>query len=203
MKNLIKLFAKIYSPNADFKFRDFRNAIYSVWVRCAFGKIGVTAYIARPLHLKGGSYVSVGDNFIAGVGSRIEAWDSYAGEEFNPQIVFGDNVCLNFDCHIGAINRIEIGDNVLIGSRVSIVDHNHGNSSADELQVAPIKRKLYSKGPIVIHNNVWLCENVVVLPGVTIGQNTVVAANSVVTESLPENCIAAGIPAKVIKQHEK
>lgn len=201
IKGLIKVFAKIYSPQASFRLRDMRNAIYSIWVRGAFARIGASAYISRPFYLKGGRYVEVGERFIAGYRTRIEAWDSYAGQHYTPLIVLGDNVCLNFDCHIGAINRIEIGNNVLIGSRVSIVDHNHGDSSVVELHTAPIKRTLYSKGPITIKDNVWLCENVVVLPGVTIGENTVVAANSVVTDSLPANCIAGGIPARVIKQH--
>lgn len=60
-------------------------------------------------------------------------------------------------------------------------------------------RKLGVKGDIIIEDNVWLCEGVVVLSGVRIGKNSIIGANAVVTKDIPANCIAVGIPAKVIK----
>ncbi|MNY78908.1 Galactoside O-acetyltransferase [compost metagenome] len=64
----------------------------------------------------------------------------------------------------------------------------------------PAKRRLYSKGPVIIEDNVWLGEGVVVLPGVTIGENSIVGANAVVTKSIPKNCVAGGNPARIIRE---
>ena len=91
---------------------------------------------------------------------------------------------------------------MLTGSNVYITDHEHGTGMKEELECPPIKRKLYSKGKVEIGNNVWLGYNVVILPGVYIGDNVTIGANSVVTKSIPSNCVAAGIPAKIIYNHQ-
>ena len=106
---------------------------------------------------------------------------------------------MNFRCHIGAINQIIIGDNVLIGSNVLITDHSHGINDDEDIDIAPSKRKLYSKGPVIIEDNVWIGENVSILPNVRIGKNSIIGANSVVLKDVPAYSIVAGNPAKVIK----
>ena len=80
-----------------------------------------------------------------------------------------------------------------------ISDNSHGESIVSMLNINPQDRPLFSKGKVVIGNNVWLCNNVCVLSNVTIGNGVIVAANSVVTHDIPDNCIAAGVPAKIIK----
>lgn len=137
---------------------------------------------------------------LAGViktGTRIEAWTSYAGEKFNPIIEIGKNVHVGVNCHITAIKGIQIGDVVLFGSNVLVSDNNHGGFSKD-YALPPIKRQLNSKGETIIGNKVWLGDNVVVLSGVKIGNNSIIGANSVVTKDIPSFSIAVGSPAKVI-----
>ena len=92
-----------------------------------------------------------------------------------------------------------IGDNVLIGSNVLITDHQHGLNDLKTLKIPPSKRSLISKGDVVIENNVWIGENAVIIPGVRIGKNSIVGANSVVTKSFKNNSIIGGVPAKLIK----
>lgn len=70
-----------------------------------------------------------------------------------------------------------------------------------DLVYPPLLRPLYSKGQVVIGKNVWIGDKVTILPGVSIGDGSVIAANSVVTKSIPPYSIAAGIPAKIIKQN--
>jgi len=111
-------------------------------------------------------------------------------------------VSVNFRCHIGVINEIRIGDNVLIGSNVLITDHSHGTTSYDDLAQAPTQRNLYSKGPVIIEDNVWIGENVSILPNVRIGQNSVIGCNTVVSKSVPSYCVVYGNPNKII-QREK
>jgi acetyltransferase-like isoleucine patch superfamily enzyme len=176
------------------------NIFYSYYIGAEFTHIEDGYTFEYPFLLKGGKYIKIGKCFSTRARFRLEAWDSYLNYTYTPQITIGDNVIFNFDCHIGAINRIDIGNNVLIGSRVLITDHNHGQVSEDELEMPPSFKKLYSKGPVVIEDNVWIGEGVAILPGVRIGRNAVIGANSVVSSDVPENCVAGGIPAKVIKQ---
>lgn len=86
-----------------------------------------------------------------------------------------------------------------VGRDVYISDHFHGEINATELSTPPAFRALYSKGPVVIQDNVWIGEGVVILPNVTIGANCVVGANSVVTKSFSANNVIAGNPARIIK----
>lgn len=160
---------------------------------------GHNSELRRPYFIKNPQYISIGDNFSAMWHLRIEAWDEYAGVKYSPQIIIGNNVRLNTDVHIGCINKIIIGDNVLMASRIYISDHSHGDITADALSKPPAKRPLFSKGPVIIEDNVWIGEGVCIMSGVTIGRNSIIGANAVVTKSIPENSVAIGVPARVIK----
>jgi acetyltransferase-like isoleucine patch superfamily enzyme len=122
------------------------------------------------------------------------------GQAFNPRVVIGNGVAINYDCHIGCVNRIEIGNNVLIASKVHITDHSHGAVDKTALATPPARRTLISKGPVIIEDNVWIGEGAVVLAGVRIGRNSIIGANAVVTKDVPADCVAGGIPARVIKR---
>jgi acetyltransferase-like isoleucine patch superfamily enzyme len=152
-----------------------------------------------PVYAHGLNYVSVGEYFKVGPRFRIEAYDRYVEDSFCPQIIIGDNVNINFDCHIACINKIIIGNNVLIASKVLITDHFHGALDSESLLLPPISRKLVSKGGVTIGDNVWIGEGAVIMPNVVIGNNSIVGANSVVTKNIPNHCVVAGNPARVIK----
>lgn len=165
-----------------------------------FKSIGKRFNIGKDYIIKNPQYIEIGDNFCALDRFRIEAWDSYFGQKFEPKIVIGNNVNFNTDIHIGCINSITIGDNCLFGSRIYITDHNHGDTSDGMISRTPLERPLISKGSVVIENNVWVGEGVVIMPGVTIGANSIIGANSVVTKDVPKNTVVAGVPAKILKQ---
>lgn len=102
------------------------------------------------------------------------------------------------------INKVVIGNNVLIASRVFITDHNHGSYSGDDHSIPTslvVKRSL-SSSPVELKDNCWVGEGVCIMPGVTIGENSIVAANSVVTKDVESNTIVAGVPAKAIKRFD-
>lgn len=145
----------------------------------------------------GGQYMSIGDNFCGGPGLRLECLSEHNGQHFTPVLEIGDRVIFNHNCHVGVINKVVIGNDVLIGSRVLITDHSHGK--LEESTVPFVQRPLLSKGPVVIKDNVWIGENTSILSGVTIGEGSIIAANAVVTHDVPPYSIAAGVPARVIK----
>lgn len=117
--------------------------------------------------------------------------------DYGTNIKLGKNVYMNFNCILLDCNVIEIGDNVMIAPNVQIYTAYHpldatGRNSGSEL-AAPIK----------IGKNVWLGGNSTILPGVTIGDNAVIGAGSVVTRDVPENGLVVGNPAKLLKLIEQ
>lgn len=168
-------------------------------LRSKFKSLGKNVKLPHGMRLINGQYVSIENSFIALWNLRIEAYDKYGDQSFSPLISIGNNVVMNTDVHIGCINKVIIGNNVLIASRVYISDHSHGEITTDALSFVPAKRLLISKGPVVIEDNVWIGEGVCVLPGVTIGKNAIIGANAVVTKDIPANAVAIGAPARVLK----
>lgn len=103
------------------------------------------------------------------------------------------------NAHITSINKIVLGENVLLGKNVLITDNDHGKITFESLSIPPIKRELTSKGPVIIENNVWIGERVSILSGVRIGIGSIIGSGSIVTKDVPPYTIACGNPAKVIK----
>lgn len=110
---------------------------------------------------------------------------------FGKHIKIGKNVFINHACSFLDMGGITIEDDVLIGPRVNLVTENH--------PIDPSNRKTLLCSPILIKRNAWIGAGATILPGVTVGENAVVAAGSVVTKDVPNNTIVAGVPAKHIK----
>jgi acetyltransferase-like isoleucine patch superfamily enzyme len=120
-------------------------------------------------------------------------------------LFLGKNCILGDNVHIVAHERIVIGDNCLMASKIFLSDTSHGEYNGNEQcapTIPPNDRKLKSK-PVTIGNNVWIGENVCILPGVAIEDGCVIGSNSVVNKSIPKNCIVAGVPAKIIKIYDE
>lgn len=110
---------------------------------------------------------------------------------FGRFITLGKNVFINHACSFLDLGGITIEDDVLIGPRVNLITENH--------PLDPAARQALILKPIVIRRNAWIGAAAIILPGVTIGENSVVAAGAVVSKDVPANTVVGGIPAKVIK----
>ena len=175
-----------------------RNTVASYRFCCLSHNKDAKVYMEYPFCIYGHSYIKC-ISFSSRAGLRIECIDKYENKTYSPSLVIGSNVCFNFRCHVGVINKVVIGNNVLIGSNVLITDHSHGHSNEKNIEMVPTKRELYSKGPVIIEDNVWIGENVSILPNVRIGHNSVIGANTVVTKDVPAYSIVAGNPARILK----
>lgn len=155
--------------------------------------------IRRPVYIRGKKFIKLGKGLTCGPGLRLDAFP------IEPKVVLsiGDSVQVNDYVHIAATVHVSIGDNTLIASRVFISDHNHGRFDGSALEdgpdTPPAQRPLHAK-PVHIGKNVWIGESVCVLPGVTVGDGAVIGAGSVVTRDVPARCVAAGNPARVLRQ---
>ena len=109
----------------------------------------------------------------------------------NAKLWVGDNVFFNYGLDIGCTKSIRIGSNTIIGPMVNIIDTNFHPVDSEDRSVSR---------EIVISDNVWIGRGAVVLPGVTIGHNSVIAAGSIVTRDIPANVLAGGTPAKCIRE---
>ena len=156
--------------------------------------------VRLPCDIRGKKGIDFGHGLTTGYGCRLESFS----EDGNKTLSFGNNVQINDYVHINALKSVRIGDNVLIASKVFITDLAHGSYSGDENDSFPntiVKDRPLSSKSVVIGDNVWIGELCSVLPGVTIGENSIIGSNSVVTKSIPANSIAVGNPAKVIKKY--
>ncbi|MEM8906562.1 MAG: acyltransferase [Bacteroidota bacterium] len=112
------------------------------------------------------------------------------------QLLIGAQFYINRYSRIVAHEKIEIGQNVTIGQMVSILDHDHRYTFVEE----DLKLEGYTTAPIRIGDNVWLGDKCTVLKGVTIGNNVVVGANTLVHKDVPDNCVIGGVPFKILKR---
>ncbi|WP_062064723.1 acyltransferase [Cellvibrio sp. OA-2007] len=164
------------------------------FVATQFDTLGSIPEIAHPrslvifgrnIHLgKYAQIICASDNCV-----RFTSWPS---KQADAEIVIGDYCLISPGVRISAAQSIRIGDNCMLAANVIISDSDwHGIYN----RIRPFR----CTKPVVIENNVWLGERVIVTKGVTIGENSVVGAGSVVTRNIPANSVAAGNPARIIK----
>ncbi|MFN2159860.1 MAG: sugar O-acetyltransferase [Anaerolineales bacterium] len=116
---------------------------------------------------------------------------------YGRNIYIGDYVYLNFLCTIFDNNQVHIGNHVMIGPAVQIYTVAHSLQAEDRNQGSE------TASPITIEDNVWIGGSAIILPGVIVGRNAVVGAGAVVTRDIPPNTVAAGNPARVIREIEQ
>lgn len=175
-----------------------QNHLYTYLNRSKFKRLD--GLIIYPHQILNEQYISIGRKTNIGKGCIITAWDKYEGIDYTPYIEIGNECTIGEFVHITACNKIIIGNNVLTGRYVYISDNSHGDTTEKEINIPPIRRKLSTKGPVIIEDNVWIGERVCILSGVRVGKGAIIAANAVVTHDVPEGCIVGGVPAKLIKK---
>ena len=201
-KITMRFWSRAYSYETSNLLKAKRDALYSLWISNFVGSIGQNSKICYACRLWGGGQkrISIGDNTIIQPHCILGCWVKYAGIEYSPILNIGNNCNIGEHTHISTINKIIIGDGLLSGQHVYIGDNSHGELSWKNAEIPPIRRTLKSKGPILIGNNVWIGDKCTILAGVTIGDNVIIAANSVVTHDVASNSVVAGIPAKIVKE---
>jgi len=203
IKKFVRLLGKFAHVVISYSFTQkiyrLKGMLYTAWIAPNFSRLGSNSKIETGLYLVNGKFVEIGSNCIIGRNSFITAINSDLYET-NAKIVIGDNCILGSDIHISAVNYVKIGNNVRTGKSILITDNSHGDTKSEEHQtIPPNMRPIFSKGWVIIGDNVWIGEKAAIMPGVTIGDGVIIGANSVVTKDIPANAIAGGIPAKILR----
>lgn len=146
-------------------------------------------------HLDRGADVVIGPRARVRVGCGVRIMHDFTGH-FHGRVTLGDGVFFNRGCHVVVQEGLIVGDYSIFGEGVSIHDDNHIPGRGRE----PIASRGLATQPIAIGRNVWVGAKAVILPGVRIGDNAVVGAGAVVTRDVPPYTIAAGVPARVIRE---
>ena len=162
-----------------------------------FSKCPYSVRFARYGKIRGGQYIKIGEKCVFDDFYYITINNRIKGTI--PSMTIGKRCWFGAYNHITCSNNITIGDNLLTGKWVTITDNSHGDSSFSSMKEPPMDRAIFSKGSVIIGNNVWIGDKVTILPGVSIGDNSVIAANAVVTRDVPSFSFVAGNPANVIK----
>lgn len=138
---------------------------------------------------------------VVGTNVRIEGDMTILGGHVfdSPEFKIGDDTYLGYQTQVFVGDRIEVGSNVLIANRVTLLGY-------DSHPIDPVDRAANEPpdesgcGPIIVEDYAWLCSNSIILKGVTIGRGSIVATGAVVTRDVPELTIVAGNPARVVKE---
>ncbi len=197
---LIKIFSRLLSIDFSRKYMMWFDIVYSSWIKSFMPNVARSVLIEHGLKLVGEKSIFISSGSILRKEGRLEAISGLNGDSFDSCIKIGSNCDIGPYFKINAINSISIGNNVLMGNQVTIIDQAHGQFNIIDISIPPARRRLYSKGAVIIEDDVWICDKVTICAGVHIGKGTVIAANSVVTKDIPAYCMAAGIPAKVVKR---
>lgn len=164
--------------------------------------------IVLPRNIVNPDRIFLGNDIYLGPNSLLIAVTGYPGptmqhpekegmnQTFDSRITIGNRVTSTGQLQVAAMSEITIEDDVMFATNVNITDGFHGYARIDE----PYKyQDIIRIQPITIKRGCWIGQNVVICPGVTIGEMTVVGANSVVTQSIPDRCIVVGAPARIVK----
>ena len=175
----------------DFILNEIKRPLYNF----RFKSFGKKSSIFSPLYLDGTKNISIGSY----VNIQYKTWLAalpLTGEK-KCQLHIGDGSSIGNFNHIYATKEIIIGKNVLTADKVYISDNIHGYGNIN----MPIKeQQVIQKNGVYIGDDSWIGENVSII-GASIGKHCVIGANSVVTKNIPNYCVAAGIPAKIIKRY--
>jgi acetyltransferase-like isoleucine patch superfamily enzyme len=174
--------------------RRARRRCFALLAAGGFAEFGRGTAIETPVRLLGERRIAIGSDVFIGPDCWLQTVDE-GGDEVALWIGDGSNIAGN--CVISAVSHVRLGKKVLLARNVYISDHIH---AYDDLTEAVLDQGVASVQPVDIEDGAWLGQNVVVCPGVRIGRGSVVGANAVVLDDVPDYSLAVGAPARVVRE---
>lgn len=167
---------------------------WGVFFKREFNYFGERSSLFKPRSIQGLKYIDIGSFTTL----MPDAWLlALKIDESTPKLIISDYCYIGHSAHIVAVKKVVIEDSVLIADKVYISDNLH---CFDVIDIPIIEQKVKFHREVLIKKGAWVGENVCII-GAVVGCNSVVAANSVVTKDVPDFCVVAGAPAKIIKRY--
>jgi len=166
--------------------------------RLAFGSIGAGTVIWSPMMLRNTHLVQLGRHVSIRHGARFDIITERYGRTFRPRVIIGDGSSFEQNFHLACAQEIVIGQKVAVTENVGIFDIWHPYQDVTR----PIVDQPLQTGPVRIGDGSLIGMGAVIQPGVTIGRHCLIGANSVVTDNIPDFCVAVGAPARAIKKYD-
>lgn len=189
-----KLFGKIFLSWHQ-SFVRIRSKAFSIIISGAFAEFGEKSVLVPPVRLNRVDRIKVGSRVFIGSNSWLQTLPD--GDNKSLAISIGNRTSIVGGCTISAVRSVTLDEDVLLAGNVYISDHKHQYT---DKEYAIQNQGVDKIAPVLIGRGTWIGQNVVIGPGVTIGIGSVVGANSFVNKDVPDYCIAAGSPAKIIKK---
>lgn len=172
----------------------FYYVFKSPFYKSCLGGIGSGSKLINPT-LSGSKRIFIGSKVYINDKGWL-ACEPLTGDQ-DAKLIIGDGTYIGRFCHIYATSKIEIGKKVLMADKVYLADNLH---SYENIDMPVIDQPIKQAGPVNIGDGAWLGENVCVI-GASVGRNSVIGANSIVTRDIPDHCVAIGSPAIIIKRY--
>ncbi|NLB65372.1 MAG: acyltransferase [Lentisphaerae bacterium] len=180
-----------------------RNLCVQHYVAARLGQKGRGLSIGEGVKLLGPRHIRVGNDVTMAPFVILRAMTAYPWTQppqtFSPEIVIGDNCFINRFSEISCVRRVVIGANTMIAQNCLIADHNHGY---EDPQLSVRAQPLTAEGEVHIGADSWIGANCTIAGNVRVGRHCVIAAHSVVIHDIPDYSVAAGSPAKIIRQYD-
>jgi acetyltransferase-like isoleucine patch superfamily enzyme len=175
-----------------------RTRLYTLLLSSQFKEFGEGSRIAPPFRFYGLDHMNLGEKVTVNRDCWLQTIPN-SGDANSPKLVIKSHTSVGMGAHISAARQVLIEEYVLLARNVNISDHAHAFENID---IPILQQGLNRIAPVVIGRETWLGQNVVVLPGVSIGRHCIIGANSVVNRSIPDFSVAVGAPAKVVRRYD-
>jgi acetyltransferase-like isoleucine patch superfamily enzyme len=181
------------------RYERLRNLLFTLLISNQFKAIGRGSRIEPPFRCSHLRQIVLEEKVTIQRDGWIQTIPGH-GDEQSAKLTIKSHAAIGMGAHISAARQVIIGEYVLLARNVYISDHAHAFA---DVTIPIMRQGIDSIAPVLIGRETWLGQNVVVLPGVTIGQHCVIGANSVVNSAIPDFSVAVGAPARVVKQYNK
>lgn len=175
-----------------------RYILYSIYM-CVRLRTKRVAFLFPVSKIMNPEFIEIDEGSSFGRLAVITTWPQT--NQKPPKLKIGKNCNFGDFIHLTSSNSVTIGDNVLTGRWVTITDNSHGDTNRECLKIPPEKRPIFSKGSVVIEDNVWIGDKVTILPNTRIGKGSIIGANSVVAHDIPAYSIVVGNPARILSNN--
>jgi len=183
--------AQLRKTGFFYRYRQLKIILATLAVKKSFAYFGRNSTVHPACRIEGADRIWVGDNVHIRSGCWIQTYDE--GE-----ITIGDGTLIGYHCKLTARSSITIGKDVLFADNIYITDFDHEYKDMS----SPIRFQPLTHGkPVVIEDQAWIGQNVVIRPGVVVGRHSVIGSSAVVTRSVPSCSVVAGIPARVVQKY--